>query len=45
MPFTDSQNIKHNIFDGVKKEEVKTYKKIVAEAYAKQAFKKLYKLG
>ena len=45
IPVIDSQNIKHNIFDGVKKEEVKTYKKIVAEAYAKQAFKKLYKLG
>ena len=45
MPFTDSQKIKQNNFDGIKQEEVKAYKKIVAEAYAKQAFKKLYKLG
>jgi len=44
MPAMDSQNIKHNIFDGIKK-EVKAYKKIYAEAYAKQALKKLYKLG
>ena len=45
MPVTDSQNIKQNSFDGIKQEEVKAYKKIFAEAYAKQALKKLYKLG
>jgi len=45
IPVTDSQNIKHNIFDGIKQEEVKAYKKIYAEAYAKQVLKKLYKLG
>lgn len=45
IPAMDSQNIKHNIFDGIKQEEVKAYKKIYAEAYAKQALKKLYKLG
>lgn len=45
LPAMDSQNIKHNIFDGIKHEEVKAYKKIYAEAYAKQALKKLYKLG
>ena len=45
VPLTDSQNIKQNSFDGIKQEEVKAYKKIFAEAYAKQALKKLYKLG
>ena len=45
MQLTDSQNIKQNSFNGIKQEEVKAYKKIFAEAYAKQDLKKLYKLG
>jgi len=45
IPVIDSQNTKQNNFEGIKPQEVKDYKKILAEAYAKQALKKLYKLG
>ena len=45
IPVIDSQNTKQNNFEGIKPQEVKDYKKIFAEAYAKQALKKLYKLG
>ena len=45
IPFHDSHTVKHDKFESVKKEQVKTYKKIVAEYNAKQILKNLYKLG
>ncbi|NND86832.1 MAG: hypothetical protein HKM23_05865 [Nitrosopumilus sp.] len=44
IPFSDPHNTKQNLFDSVKKEQVKTYKKIIAEYNAKQLLKDLYKL-
>ena len=42
----DEKNIaKHNSFGEIKKEQIKTYKKIVAEYNAKQVLKNLYNLG
>lgn len=43
IPFED--NTKQNVFGTVKYEQVKTYKKIVAEYAAKQILKNLYNLG
>jgi len=45
IPFHDSHTIKHDDFGSLKKEQVKTYKKIVAEYGAKQLLKSLYKIG
>ncbi|WP_371505101.1 hypothetical protein [Nitrosopumilus adriaticus] len=45
IPFQSSHKIIHDEFGSVKKEQVKTYKKIVAEYSAKQILKNLYKLG
>jgi len=45
MSSQDSKFINHGEFGTIKKEEVKTYKKIVAEYSAKQILKNLYKLG
>jgi len=45
MSSYDSKSINHSEFVSVKKEQVKTYKKIVAEYGAKQILKNLYKLG
>lgn len=43
IPFED--NTKQNVFGTVKYEQVKTYKKVVAEYSAKQILKNLYNLG
>ncbi|MHA7648053.1 hypothetical protein [Nitrosopumilus sp. S4] len=45
IPFNDPHTLKHDAFGNVKKEEVKTYKKIVEQYKAKQILKNLYKLG
>ena len=44
IPFQNSPKI-HDEFGSIKKEQVKAYKKIVAEYGAKQILKNLYKLG
>ncbi len=44
-PLQNSPKIIHDEFGSIKKEQVKTYKKIVAEYSAKQILKNLYKLG
>ena len=45
ISFNDSKQMKQNDFESIKKEQVKAYKKIVAEYSAKQILKNLYKLG
>ena len=44
ISFSDTDP-KHNIFGTIKEQQVKTYKKIVAEYSAKQVLKNLYNLG
>lgn len=44
ISFSDTDP-KHNIFGAIKEQQVKTYKKIIAEYSAKQVLKNLYNLG
>ena len=45
IPFDEKNETKHNSFGVIKSEQIKVYKKIVAEYSAKQTLKNLYKLG
>ncbi|MGY5149677.1 MAG: hypothetical protein ACW9W3_06410 [Candidatus Nitrosopumilus sp. bin_68KS] len=41
----ESQKLQNSSFDSIKKEQTKTFKKIVAADNAKQIFKNIYRLG